>query len=140
MVDTKPTSEVVYTAPFASMQKPIPELDNMYFSNDYLHVLVASHKGTTIFDIHFHTVQNCSYRNRLQQAQKKRPRVGNGYSPIIMMLLDLGFHVVDGVAWFNLQGLASQGLHEDLHTTTQTENKMESQLLLGTTTYPSFIK
>lgn len=50
MVDTKPTSEV---APFASMQKLIPELDNMYFSNDYLHVLVASHKGTTIFDIHF---------------------------------------------------------------------------------------
>ena len=42
--------------------------------------------------------------------------------------MDLGLHVVDGVAWFNLQGdgLASQGLHKDLHTTTQTENKMKS--------------
>ena len=53
------------------MQKPIPELDNMYFSNDYLHVLVASHKGTTIFDIHFHTVQNCSYRIGYNKHRRK---------------------------------------------------------------------
>ncbi len=42
------------------------------------------------------------------------------------------FAIVDGVEAFDLKsdGLSSQGLNEDLHTTTKTEDEMESQLLL----------
>ena len=42
------------------------------------------------------------------------------------------FAVVDGVGAFDLEsdGLSSQGLNEDLHTTTETEDEMESRLLL----------
>ena len=48
------------------------------------------------------------------------------------LVLNLGLHVVNGVAWLNLEGdgLASQGLHEDLHTTTETKNQVEGRLLL----------
>ena len=48
------------------------------------------------------------------------------------LVLNFGLHVVNGVAWLNLKGdgLASQGLHEDLHTTTETENQVEGRLLL----------
>ena len=48
------------------------------------------------------------------------------------LVLNLGLHVVNGVAWLNFKGdgLASQGLHEDLHTTTETENQVEGGLLL----------
>merc|ERR1711953_78272 len=47
-------------------------------------------------------------------------------------ILDLGFHVVNRVAWLNLQcdGLASQGLDEDLHTSTKSQDKMEGGFLL----------
>ena len=40
------------------------------------------------------------------------------------LVLDLGLHVVDGVGRLNLKsnGLAGQGLDEDLHTTTETEH------------------
>ncbi|KAJ9562952.1 hypothetical protein OSB04_008112 [Centaurea solstitialis] len=42
-------------------------------------------------------------------------------------VLDLGLDVVDGVGALDLQsdGFAGQGLHEDLHATTETENEME---------------
>ncbi len=42
------------------------------------------------------------------------------------------FAVVDGVGAFDLEsdGLSGQGLNEDLHTTTETEDEMESRLLL----------
>jgi len=41
-------------------------------------------------------------------------------------------HVVDGVSRLNLEGdgLARQGLHEDLHSTTKTKDEVESGLLL----------
>jgi len=47
-------------------------------------------------------------------------------------VLDLGLDVFDGVAWLDLQsdGLASQRLDEDLHSTTETENQMKGGLLL----------
>ena len=40
------------------------------------------------------------------------------------LVLDLGLHIVDGVGRLNLKsnGLAGQGLDEDLHTTTETEH------------------
>jgi len=49
-----------------------------------------------------------------------------------LFILDLGFHVLNGIAWFNLKGnsFSCEGLDEDLHTTTQTEYKMESAFLL----------
>ncbi|KRY05049.1 hypothetical protein T12_10164 [Trichinella patagoniensis] len=49
-----------------------------------------------------------------------------------LLVLDLGFHVIDGVRALNLQGngLPSKSLHEDLHPTPQAEDKVESGLLL----------
>merc|ERR1712018_981817 len=48
------------------------------------------------------------------------------------LILDLRLHVLDGVAWLNLKGdgFACEGLHKNLHTTTQTENKMEGRFFL----------
>merc|ERR1712226_1010000 len=48
------------------------------------------------------------------------------------LVLDLGLHVLDGVAWLNFEGdgLSGEGLNEDLHTTSQSEDEMESGLLL----------
>ena len=49
-----------------------------------------------------------------------------------LLILDLCLHVVNGVGGLDLEsnGLASEGLHEDLHTTTETEHQVESRLLL----------
>ena len=48
------------------------------------------------------------------------------------LILDLGFDVLDGVCWLDIKGdgLTSQGLDEDLHTTSESKNEMESGLLL----------
>ncbi len=50
-----------------------------------------------------------------------------------LLVLDLGLDVADGVRRLDIEGdgLARQGLHEDLHTTTKTQHKMEGGLLLG---------
>ena len=52
---------------------------------------------------------------------------------ITFFVLDLGFDVIDRVAWFNLEcdGLASQSLDKDLHTSTKTQYKMEGGFLLN---------
>merc|ERR1712121_349229 len=49
-----------------------------------------------------------------------------------LLVLDLGLDVLDGIRGFNLQGngLASQGLDKDLHTSSQSENKMQGAFLL----------
>uniref|UniRef100_A0A453CNI3 Uncharacterized protein n=1 Tax=Aegilops tauschii subsp. strangulata TaxID=200361 RepID=A0A453CNI3_AEGTS len=49
-----------------------------------------------------------------------------------LLVLDLGLDIVDGVRALNLQsdGLPRQGLHEDLHATTETQDKMKGGLLL----------
>merc|ERR1712193_342193 len=49
-----------------------------------------------------------------------------------LFILDLGFHVVDGIAWLNLQcdRLASQGFDKDLHTSTKSQDKMEGGFFL----------
>jgi len=43
------------------------------------------------------------------------------------LVLDLGLDIFNGVRGLHLQsdGLAGQGLHEDLHTTTQTQDKVK---------------
>jgi len=48
------------------------------------------------------------------------------------LVLDLGLHVLDGIGWFNLKsdGLSSQGLHEDLHTTTESKDEMKGGFFL----------
>jgi hypothetical protein len=49
-----------------------------------------------------------------------------------LLVLDLGLDVLDGVRGLNVQGdgLAGEGLDEDLHTTTESEDQVESRLLL----------
>ena len=46
--------------------------------------------------------------------------------------LNLGLHVLNGVRWLDLEGdgLPGEGLDEDLHTSPQSEHKMEGRLLL----------
>jgi hypothetical protein len=48
------------------------------------------------------------------------------------LVLDLLLDLLDGIRRFNFEsdGLASEGLDEDLHTTTQAQNQVESGLLL----------
>jgi len=50
-----------------------------------------------------------------------------------LLVLDLSLHVLNGVGWLNFEGdgLSSQGLNEDLHTTTESEHEMEGGLLLN---------
>jgi hypothetical protein len=49
-----------------------------------------------------------------------------------LLVLDLGLDVLNGVSWLNIEGdgLSSQGFDEDLHTTSESQHKMESGLLL----------
>ena len=49
-----------------------------------------------------------------------------------LFVLDLGLNVLDGVGGLNIKGdgLASQGLYEDLHTTSESQDEMEGGLLL----------
>ncbi|KAI8804039.1 hypothetical protein BJ742DRAFT_463310 [Cladochytrium replicatum] len=49
-----------------------------------------------------------------------------------LLVLDLLLNVVDGVRRLDLQsdGLSGEGLHKDLHTTTETKHEVESRLLL----------
>merc|ERR1712200_200549 len=62
-------------------------------------------------------------------ASKDQPLLiwGNAF-----LVLDLSLDIFNGVRWFNLKGdgLASQGLDKNLHTSTKTENQMQSRLLL----------
>ena len=47
-------------------------------------------------------------------------------------ILDLGFDVFNGVRWFNIKsdGFTSEGLNEDLHSTSESEDKMKGWFLL----------
>merc|ERR1712100_209751 len=48
------------------------------------------------------------------------------------LVLDLGLDVFNGVSWLDIKGdgLTSESLDEDLHTTSESEDEMESGLLL----------
>merc|ERR1712042_283444 len=58
-------------------------------------------------------------------ASKDQPLLvwGNAF-----LILDLSLDIFNGIRWFNLEGdgLASQGLNKNLHTSTKTENQMQS--------------
>ncbi|KFU89570.1 hypothetical protein M959_10157, partial [Chaetura pelagica] len=62
-------------------------------------------------------------------ASKDQPLLVGGNA---FLVLDLGLDIFNGVTGLHLQGdgLACQGLHEDLHATPQTKHKMQSRLLL----------
>ena len=49
-----------------------------------------------------------------------------------LLVLNLGFDVVNGVGRFDLEGnrLARQGLDENLHSTAETEDQVKGRLLL----------
>ena len=49
-----------------------------------------------------------------------------------LLILDLGLDIVNGVTCLNVEGdgLARQGLHEDLHATSQAQDQVEGGLLL----------
>jgi len=48
------------------------------------------------------------------------------------LILNLGLDVLDGVGLFNIKsdGLTGEGLDKDLHTTSESEDEMESRFLL----------
>ena len=50
-----------------------------------------------------------------------------------LFVLDLGLDVLNRVAGLNLKsdGLSGQGLHEDLHSTSESEDQMKGALLLN---------
>jgi len=50
-----------------------------------------------------------------------------------LLVLDLGFHVVDGVGRLNVErnGFTRQRLHKDLHATTQAQHQVQGALLLN---------
>ena len=50
-----------------------------------------------------------------------------------LLVLDLRLNIVDGVGGLDLEsnGLAGEGLHEDLHATTEAEDQVERRLLLN---------
>ena len=49
-----------------------------------------------------------------------------------LLVLNLGLDVVNGVRRLDIEGdgLAGEGLHKDLHAATETENQVQSRLLL----------
>jgi hypothetical protein len=49
------------------------------------------------------------------------------------LILDLCFDVVNGVRWLNIKsdGLTSKGLDEDLHSSSKSQDQMESRLFLN---------
>ena len=48
------------------------------------------------------------------------------------LYLDLGLHILNGVGWLHLKGdgLASQGLDKDLHSSAQSQDQVQGALLL----------
>ena len=55
------------------------------------------------------------------------------------LILDLGFNILNGVSWFNIKGdgFTSEGLYEDLHTSSESENQVKSGLLLDVVVWKS---
>jgi len=49
-----------------------------------------------------------------------------------LLVLNLGLHILDGIGLLHIKsdGLSSEGLHKDLHSTAETEHEMEGRLLL----------
>ena len=50
-----------------------------------------------------------------------------------LLVLDLGLHILDRIRGLDLEsdGLASQGLHKDLHTSTKSQNEMKGSSIIS---------
>jgi len=55
------------------------------------------------------------------------------------LILDFSFNVLNGVCWFNVKsnGFSSKGLDEDLHTSSKSEDQVESGFLLNVVVWKS---
>jgi len=73
-------------------------------------------------------VRKCSSILKLLTSEDKSLLVWRN----TFLVLDLSFDVFDGVSWLNIKsdGFTSQGLDEDLHTSSKSENQVEGWLLL----------
>ena len=62
-------------------------------------------------------------------ARKDEPLLVRGNT---LLILDLGLHILDGVRGLNIKsdGLASQRLDENLHTTAEAEDQVQGRFLL----------
>ena len=58
-------------------------------------------------------------------ASEDQPLLVGGNS---LFVLDFGLDILNGVGWLDVEGdgLASQGLHEDLHATSQSQHQVQS--------------
>merc|ERR1711963_1180253 len=67
--------------------------------------------------------RGCDHPQAVCQQRSTSAGLGNA-----LLVLDFGLDIFNGVRWFNLEGdgLASQGLDKNLHTSTKTENQMQS--------------
>ena len=82
-------------------------------------------KGALLLDV---VVTQCTSVLELFPGEDETLLVwGNAF-----LVLDLGLHVLDGVAGLDFEGdgLSGERLHEDLHTATQTEHQVKGALLL----------
>jgi len=91
-----------------------PSMETQDEMEDRLLLNVVVRKGVAILE--------------LPSGEDKTLLVGRG----TLLVLDLRLHVVDGVRGLDLEGdhFPSDGLNEDLHTATETEDKVEGGLLL----------
>ena len=73
-------------------------------------------------------VRQCASVLQLLSSEDQSLLIGGN----ALLVLDLGLHVLDCVRGLNVQGdgLPSQSLHEDLHSTSESENQMKSRFLL----------
>merc|ERR1719411_2454435 len=74
----------------------------------------------------------CSRRGSFRPRAACQQRSTSAGPGDALLVLDLGLHILDGVRGLDFEGdgLACEGLHEDLHTSPKTENEMEGGLLL----------
>merc|ERR1711911_315637 len=104
-----------------SNSKKIVEPQNLVSSSQSEHKM----KGALLLDV---VVRKSSSILKLLSS-KDQPLLIRGNS---LLVLDLGLDILNGVRWLNLQGdgLSSEGLDKDLHSSSQSEHKMKSALLL----------
>merc|ERR1711868_355858 len=82
-------------------------------------------QGTFLLDV---VIGKCSSIFKLLSSKDQSLLIwGNSF-----LVLDLSLDILNGIRRFNLQGdgLASESLDKDLHTTSQSKHKMKSAFLL----------
>jgi len=95
----------------------------------FLNVIVG--EGATIFKLLSRKDKTLLVRRNTKGDQTTCCHPGSWYLPFFV--LNFGLNVVDSVGGFYLQsnGLASQGLDKNLHSTTEAQDKVKGRLLLN---------